>query len=219
MIESASVPARERLLAAAERLFAEAGYSATSVREITREAGCNVAAVNYYFGGKLDLYRQVFLRRLALLREQRIASVRQTMAERDGAATLEQVLHAFANAFLEPLVAASGGRTLVLLLGRELLDPQLDPEVVLTEMIRPIRKVLADALMAAAPGVSRHRMRLCVESFVAQLTHVLNLERFAEHMAGRAGASSDIPDIAQLVDHIVRFTAAGIRGSAEGTVQ
>ena len=43
---------RERLLETAERLFSQRGYAVTSVRDITAEASCNVAAVTYHFGGK-----------------------------------------------------------------------------------------------------------------------------------------------------------------------
>jgi AcrR family transcriptional regulator len=53
-------PARERLLVAALRLFAEQGYTKTSIRQIAQAAGANVAAVSYYFGNKAGLYRNVF---------------------------------------------------------------------------------------------------------------------------------------------------------------
>ncbi|HZV92115.1 MAG TPA: CerR family C-terminal domain-containing protein [Caldimonas sp.] len=53
-------PARERLLLAALRLFAEQGYAKTSIRQIAQAAGANVAAVSYYFGNKAGLYRAVF---------------------------------------------------------------------------------------------------------------------------------------------------------------
>ena len=69
---------RTRLLDTAECLFAERGFAGTSVRDITADAGCNLAAVNYHFGGKQNLYREVFRRRLAALREQRLASIRTT---------------------------------------------------------------------------------------------------------------------------------------------
>ncbi len=50
---------RDRLLRAGERLFAERGFKKVTVREICRAAGANVAAINYHFGDKLGLYREV----------------------------------------------------------------------------------------------------------------------------------------------------------------
>src|SRR5436309_2278461 len=84
----------DRLLDVAERLFAERGFRATSVRDITAEASCNVAAVNYYFGGKDNLYREMFRRRLGALRDQRIASIERGLTE-VAPASLEGLLRAF----------------------------------------------------------------------------------------------------------------------------
>ena len=56
--------ARNRLLDAAERLFAENGYNGTSIRDLTSAADCNIAAVNYHFGGKDKLYIQMFHRQM-----------------------------------------------------------------------------------------------------------------------------------------------------------
>lgn len=53
-------PTRERLLNEAERLFAGKGYDAVSLREITTAAGTHLAAVNYHFGSKENLYLEVF---------------------------------------------------------------------------------------------------------------------------------------------------------------
>ena len=53
-------PTRERILDQAEILFAQKGYQAVSVREITTAARCNLAAVNYHFGNKENLYLEVF---------------------------------------------------------------------------------------------------------------------------------------------------------------
>lgn len=50
---------RKRLLEAARHLFSERGFAAVTVRDITRAARTNVAAINYHFGGKLGLYEAV----------------------------------------------------------------------------------------------------------------------------------------------------------------
>ena len=112
---------RARLLEAAERLFAERGFRATSVRALTSEARCNVASVNYHFGGKEGLYREMFRRRLVALREQRIAGIRRVMEDADGGASLELTIQAFTTAFLEPHLDQSGGRRLMRLFSREIL--------------------------------------------------------------------------------------------------
>ena len=54
-----AIDTKARILDAAERLFADNGYSATSLRDITNEAGVNLAAVNYHFGSKEALLSAV----------------------------------------------------------------------------------------------------------------------------------------------------------------
>ncbi|MHC4772177.1 MAG: TetR/AcrR family transcriptional regulator [Planctomycetota bacterium] len=58
---------RGRLLDVAESLFCEKGFEGVSVRELTAAAGCNLAAVNYYFGGKDKLYAEMFRRQFAAM--------------------------------------------------------------------------------------------------------------------------------------------------------
>jgi len=65
-------PVQERLLDAAEELFCEHGFEGTSVRDIAAAAGCNIASVNYYFGGKEKLYLEVWRRHFNLMRQARI---------------------------------------------------------------------------------------------------------------------------------------------------
>ena len=48
--------ARQRLLASAEDIFAEKGFDAASIREISTAAGVNLASIKYYFGDKEGLY-------------------------------------------------------------------------------------------------------------------------------------------------------------------
>jgi AcrR family transcriptional regulator len=56
---------KERILGAAETLFAQRGFDGASLRQLTSAAGVNLAAVNYHFGSKEKLVEQVFRRRRA----------------------------------------------------------------------------------------------------------------------------------------------------------
>jgi AcrR family transcriptional regulator len=201
---------RERLLDAAERLFAEKGFAATSVRDITAAAASNIAAVNYHFGGKYNLYNEVFRRRMAAMREQRIAGIRQARAQ---GGSLEAVLHAFATAFLRPLVDRGSGRLLVELISREMLDPQLPRELFLAEVVGPIQEVLAEAIMAVTPGLGPGPARLCVISIVGQLLQIAHRLQRGE-LAAAWGA--ELPLLPEMVDQIVRFSTAGVRACARG---
>jgi AcrR family transcriptional regulator len=202
---------RERLLDAAERLFAENGFAATSVRDITAAASSNIAAVNYHFGGKHNLYHEVFRRRMAAMRDQRIASIRQVQG---GANSLEGVLYAFATAFLQPLVDRSSGRLLIELISREMLDPQLPRELFLAEVVGPVQEALAEAITKVTPGLDAGPAKLCVVSIVGQLLQVAHRLRRGE-LAPAWGA--ELPPLPDMVGQIVRFSAAGVRACARKT--
>jgi AcrR family transcriptional regulator len=195
-----SAQTRERLLDAAERLFAERGFRSASVREITTAASCNIASVNYHFGGKQNLYREVFLRRLRDLRARRLAGIEQA---RGNGNSLEQLLAAFADSFVDPLVAEGGGRLWVLLVAQELIDPQLPPELFRAEMIEPVHAALVDALLELCPGLERSDAALATQSLVGQLVHVVNLQR--------CGGGVGRENLPALIQHTVRFSAAGVR--------
>lgn len=205
----ASTRTRERLLHAAEILFARRGYGGTSIRSITSLAGCNLAAVNYHFGGKLDLYREMFQRRLGALRAQRDNEVRRALDMLGGKADLEAFLRGFTTGFLEPhLDETGGGRRLMQLFSRELLEPHLPPSTLRRELVRPVREGLVEAIGSIGIDVSGRAGRRCIESLVAQLVHVVRM-RQAPHVSGATGRADFQLD--GMIDHIVRFSAAGVR--------
>lgn len=70
-----SAETREKILDAAERLFARDGFSGATLRDITRAARVNLAAVHYHFGGKEALYRAVFVRRIRPMNLARAAAL------------------------------------------------------------------------------------------------------------------------------------------------
>jgi len=206
-----SAHTRERLLDASERLFAERGFRSASVRDITREASCNIAAVNYHFGGKVNLYREVFMRRLRVLRKARLEGIESALSGAGETATLELLLQAFATAFVQPLVEDSSGRLWVLLLAQEMIDPQLPQATFHAEMVEPLEKAMVAALDQVCPDLARRDAQLCVQSLVGQLVHVVHLERCL-HSSERRW------ELPELVAHAVRFSVAGIRALAGETV-
>lgn len=199
----------DRLLDTAELLFARRGYRGTSVRAITTLAGCNLAAVNYHFDGKIGLYERMFERLLVRLRARREDDLRRTLERLGPDAGLETFLRAFTAAFLEPhLEESAGGRRLMQLFLRELLDPHLDPGTLRRELVRPVRESLMRAMAAIGVNVSGRSGRRCMESLLGQLLHVVRM-RQAPHVTGNAGREDF--ELRGMIDHIARFTAAGVR--------
>src|SRR5213595_1121734 len=67
------VATKDRILDAAESLFMEHGFEATSLRSITAAADVNLAAVNYHFGSKEELFQAVLTRRLDPMNQERLS--------------------------------------------------------------------------------------------------------------------------------------------------
>jgi AcrR family transcriptional regulator len=207
-----AVETRDRILSVAERLFAERGYEATSVRDITAEADCNVAAVNYHFGGKENLYVETFRGLLGELRDLRIRRIRTAMEDAGEDATLELFVESMAHAFLEPFVVEGRGRLLMAFVSREMVDRHLPKEVLFDEFIRPLLEVAFDQLKSVGPRLDPMTARLCLMSLVGQLLHVLRVQ-----LMFSGGPTDLIPaDLKSHVDHVVRFTVGGIRACEVG---
>lgn len=111
----------KRLLDAAEHLFARQGIRGTSLREITEQAGGNIAAVNYYFRSKEALVQAVYERSFRPLNEERLRLLDLAESEAGGnPLQLESILHAF----FEPMVRAwRENKNFILLLGRFQHEP------------------------------------------------------------------------------------------------
>jgi AcrR family transcriptional regulator len=116
---------KERILDAAEALFMEHGYEATSVRLITGTAGANLAAANYHFGSKEELFQAVLARRLDPMNQERLRLLDRMQAEvAPQALPCERILAAL---FIPALRLARdperGGTNFLRLLGRAYADP------------------------------------------------------------------------------------------------
>lgn len=201
---------RERILESSRKLFAEKGFDMTSVRDITTDAGCNVASVNYHFGGKENLYLETFRSMLTILRDQRLAVLDELM-ERTPPPTLEEFLQSFAEGFIDPLVDHSRGRLFMALVSREMFDERLPHGVFLQEFIHPILDRAMTAMAEFGPKLEPSAARMCIMSMVGQLLHILR----ARHLFSDDDETLGIPgSLRDYVPHFVRFAAGGIRACA-----
>jgi len=207
---------QDRLVDAAEELFCEHGFEGTSIRDLAAAAGCNIASVNYYFGGKDKLYIEVWRRRLLLLRNTRIASIDSVMSRSDGVPALEDLLRSYANTFIEPLVDESRKRRFMKLMAREMIDRHLPPNMFVEEMIAPVTTALQRALVKTCPGLEESKVLLVILSIVGQLIHTVGAKTMFEQVD-----NPKLPkfDLTEAVNHIVKFSAAGIQACAEGEIE
>src|SRR5947208_16884641 len=74
---------KERILDSAESLFMEHGFEATSLRSITAAAAVNLAAVNYHFGSKEELFQAVLTRRLDPMNHARLSFLKRRQPASD----------------------------------------------------------------------------------------------------------------------------------------
>ena len=120
-----AVETKERILDAAETLFMEHGYEATSLRALTAAADVNLAAVNYHFGTKEELFQAVLTRRLDPMNQRRLELLTRLEAEGAGKPLpCDRIL----SALLVPALTLArdprrGGSNFLRLLGRAYADP------------------------------------------------------------------------------------------------
>jgi AcrR family transcriptional regulator len=120
-----AIGTKDRLLDTAEALFMEHGFEATSLRMITTAAGVNLAAVNYHFGSKEELFETVLTRRLDPMNQARVALLSALeQAAAPGSVPCDRILSAMFTPALELARDPSrGGKNFLRLLGRAYADP------------------------------------------------------------------------------------------------
>ena len=199
---------RERILDEAEKLFAEKGYHAVSVREITTEAACNLAAVNYHFGNKQNLYHEVFRSRWIPRARTLFGVFRESLASRK-APTQAEVVQALSEAFLRgPMTGEERQRHSQLMI-RELSQPTEAFDIVVEEAVAPVMGTLTEQLKRSQPKrrVPQEEMTLNVLSIFAMTIYF----NFSRPLVSRmTGCEYDDAFTARLVRHITRFSLHGM---------
>lgn len=198
---------QDRLLDAAEKLFCERGFTATSVRDLTAAAGCNVAAVNYHFGGKDQLYLEMFRRQMKIAVSDAVAVIDEVMS--CSSPSLEDLIRGWITPPLRAVEQNDPRGAVMQLLVREFLNKRIDPEPIVQEMKDIFMVRMSQALRELVPGLTVQQSRLAVFSVDALMFHpFLFMPIYLEWIEGT--------DLEGVIDHIVRFGAAAIRGYRKG---
>jgi AcrR family transcriptional regulator len=205
---------RRRLLAAASELFAAQGYHGTTVREIAQCAGVNLAAGNYHFGSKRELYLEVlrahFQSLQAELRE-RGASPAPAELARLRPRQVREALHARIEVMLDRLVGPAPGPH-ALLMQREMADPSEAMPVIVREFIRPMMNDLEALVARLAPGIGRRAVVYSALSIVGQAMFYRFAKPAVLRVLREGGYTRELTGV--LGEHITQFSLGGIAALA-----
>jgi len=157
--KAASEEARQRLLHAGLKLFAQQGFTKTTTRELAEAAQVNIAAISYYFGDKAGLYRGVFI--------ECANPVDEEIARFAGPGlTLDQVLRGLYGGFVDSLRRGDEARLFMKLYFREMLEPTGVWQETIDNDFRPqheaLLKVLAQQMGLPAPDRELRRLAICL---------------------------------------------------------
>ncbi|MFA7242048.1 MAG: CerR family C-terminal domain-containing protein [Sulfuricellaceae bacterium] len=169
--------ARLRLLRAALECFATHGFNKTSTRRIAQAAGVNLAAINYYFGSKAELYRAVYSQLCEIAAGANDGEPQGLPAAQAGlptqleaGVTLLSVLQIFFRVSLQPLKQSETIRLSMRLHFREMLEPSGMLQEHIERQIRPLHEsltaLLCNQLGLAAPDDDVLRLSLTIQGLV-----------------------------------------------------
>lgn len=203
-----AVNTRQNLLDSAETLFSQQGISATPLRQITEQAGANLAAVNYHFGSKLGLAREVLRRRLDELNTERITQL-DALEQRATPPNLDDLL----GALIEPALVMSrddnrGGMRFVRLMARAYAENDRELHRFMRQHYSHVMRRFASALARTLPAMDAANLRWHLDFVIGSLTYAM--ADFSGHFSHMNQIHIDAKVIAQ---YLVRFAAAGMHAA------
>jgi AcrR family transcriptional regulator len=210
---------RTRVLDVAERLFAQQGFAETSLRNITSDAGVNLAAVNYHFGSKDALLFAVLERRIGPINQERLSILDQLEEEHAGGRIpLEDLVEALVG---PPMRAGvmwdEGGAFFRQIADRVHSDQEENTFKIFLDQFKEVFLRFYPAFQQALPELPEAELLRRVEFMIGGMIHSLTWGDKYEHF------KHIIPDLVvehdpeTLVRSLVTFAAAGLRAPAVGT--
>lgn len=200
-------PTRERILDAAERLFAHKGYEGVSVRKIMREAEADVSLAYYHFKSKQDLFDQVMLRRVEHLNAIRLKAL-EALEQRhpSDAPTVEEIIDAFTHPLLDVLATEhEEWKYYFQLIAQINNSPEWGGEL-MTRYFDPLVRRFIEALRKALPDCTDEDLFWSYHFLSGALTLVFAETGRIDNLSAGACNSSDM---ASINERLPRFIAAG----------
>jgi AcrR family transcriptional regulator len=205
MTASVHFSTKERILGAAEDLFAQFGFAGTSLRQVTSHAEVNIAAVNYHFGSKENLVAEVFRRRLDELSEKRLSALRDALQDHPG--KLEPLLAAFIEPALALTLDRQGGSAFVRVLARAYAEKNERLRKFLSDNYGHVMREFAKAIGACLPGISKEELHWRLDFTAGALTYAMADFGTIRRPAG----ASEKAHCQRASSALIRFASAGLK--------
>jgi AcrR family transcriptional regulator len=196
--------ARERIVEAAEKLFAVDGYDAVSFRRLTSAAGVSVSAIHYHFGSKEAVLSEIFARRAALLTMRRLELL--AAARRYGGEPLS--LESILDAFLRPAFEVTHGDRNDLfnrLRARVSLEPSATTREIVSRAFDENDLVFIQELSASLPALSDEDLHWRFHFLVGAMLYTMSDSGQLEGLSG--GACSSVKTDDALAAMVQTFSA------------
>lgn len=197
---------RERVLDAAERLFAEGGFDGVSMRDIAAAAEVGLPLIVYHFETKRNLYRELFERRKTLF-EARLAALREPC--QSGEDPVEHIVRAFVQPVMR-IQDTEAGIAYAKLVAREASDPKAAERGIVADYFDPFAMEFVEAIRKALPGNTSGYAYWAYLFAVGSLVMSVFDSRIERISGGKARAG----DVLRKSEYLVTFIAAGIRAGA-----
>ncbi|NSW87663.1 MAG: CerR family C-terminal domain-containing protein [Syntrophobacteraceae bacterium] len=203
--ESRGRDTRERLLDAAGEIFAQRGFRAATVREISRRAGANVAAVNYYFGDKERLYAAV----VKYTFSKAVEKYPPTLGLENSSSPVER-LKAFIRSFLFRILDEGRPAWHGQLMMQEVAQPTAALDQLVDEAIRPLSNRLMGIVRDLLGADSNdEKVRLCTMSIIGQCVYFGHARSVITRLFSQTFGPVEIEHLA---DHVTCFSFAAMKG-------
>jgi AcrR family transcriptional regulator len=206
---------KDRILDAAERLFAHNGVEATSLRSITALAGVNLAAVNYHFQSKESLIHAVIARRLNPVNERRLAMLDACEeAAGDGPLPIEQVLDALLRPVFEMLTGQAKEFTPIM--GRIFTESAELTEQVFQKHLAHVAHRFLPAFQRALPDLPLVELLWRLQFVYGVMSHTMGAGRIVQFISK---GQCDTTDVEGTMRRVETFLLAGLKAPVPAEVE